>query len=241
MRSGAGTLAAIGADQDPEHAIAALIGATGENVEIADRAWSAWLLLRLVRGALACGDTVRAEHWARLAGQRGGSAGAARAHIARGELALARGDATAAAVLATTAAQHAGATLDAIDARVLHGRALAAAGDTRAAKDTLQRAAVEAGHAGALRLRDASARELRTLGARLNRSARRAAGGELTERERTIAALVGQGRSNQHVAAALYLSEKTVANALTRIYAKLGVRSRTELARGYTGTSRTAA
>ena len=38
-----------------------------------------------------------------------------------------------------------------------------------------------------------------------------------------------QGRSNKQVAATLYLSEKTIENALTTIYAKLGVRSRVEL------------
>ena len=38
------------------------------------------------------------------------------------------------------------------------------------------------------------------------------------------------GRSNKEVAAALFLSVKTVEVTLTRVYRKLGVRSRTELA-----------
>ena len=46
-----------------------------------------------------------------------------------------------------------------------------------------------------------------------------------------MAELVGQGRSNREVAQALFLSEKTVEHHLSRIYAKLAVRSRTELAR----------
>jgi DNA-binding NarL/FixJ family response regulator len=54
--------------------------------------------------------------------------------------------------------------------------------------------------------------------------------GELTERERSIAELVLLGHSNKQVAATLFLSEKTVQNTLTRVYAKLGVRSRTQLA-----------
>jgi DNA-binding CsgD family transcriptional regulator/sulfopyruvate decarboxylase TPP-binding subunit len=53
----------------------------------------------------------------------------------------------------------------------------------------------------------------------------------LTAAERRVAALVAEGRTNQEVATALFLGERTVASHLTRIYAKLGVRSRTELAR----------
>ncbi|HEY6053804.1 MAG TPA: LuxR C-terminal-related transcriptional regulator, partial [Gaiellaceae bacterium] len=53
----------------------------------------------------------------------------------------------------------------------------------------------------------------------------------LTAAERRVAALVAAGRTNREVAAALYLGERTVASHLTHIYAKLGVRSRTELAR----------
>ena len=49
--------------------------------------------------------------------------------------------------------------------------------------------------------------------------------------ERRVAALVAQGHTNREVAAALFLGERTVASHLTHIYAKLGVRSRTELAR----------
>jgi DNA-binding CsgD family transcriptional regulator len=54
---------------------------------------------------------------------------------------------------------------------------------------------------------------------------------ELTEVEQRVATLVAGGRTNREVAAAMFLAERTVASHLTRIYAKLGVRSRTELAR----------
>ncbi len=53
----------------------------------------------------------------------------------------------------------------------------------------------------------------------------------LTETERRVAELVAQGLSNKQVAAALFVTVRTVEAALTRIYRKLGVRSRTELAR----------
>jgi DNA-binding CsgD family transcriptional regulator len=53
----------------------------------------------------------------------------------------------------------------------------------------------------------------------------------LTAAERRVALLVAAGRTNREVAAELFLGERTVAGHLTHIYAKLGVRSRTELAR----------
>ena len=128
-----------------------------------------------------------------------------------------------------------GALLDAEDARLLEGRALAAVGDEAAARAALQRVAADAGRAGAGRLHDAAARELRRLGTRVSaegrRAARRAGPAELTLREREIAELVGQGRSNKEVAATLFLSEKTIENTLSRVYGKLGLRSRVELAR----------
>ncbi|MEU8617582.1 LuxR C-terminal-related transcriptional regulator [Streptomyces sp. NPDC048623] len=52
----------------------------------------------------------------------------------------------------------------------------------------------------------------------------------LTEAELRLARLVGSGASNQEAAAKLYLSVKTVEARLTRIYQKLDVRSRAQLA-----------
>ena len=54
--------------------------------------------------------------------------------------------------------------------------------------------------------------------------------GALTPTERRVAELVAQGLQTKQVAAALFASPKTVEGHLTRIYGKLGVRSRTELA-----------
>jgi DNA-binding CsgD family transcriptional regulator len=59
---------------------------------------------------------------------------------------------------------------------------------------------------------------------------RTASRGELTEAERRIAGLVAEGLTNREVAAALFLAEHSVETALSRVYRKLGVRSRTELA-----------
>jgi DNA-binding CsgD family transcriptional regulator len=135
------------------------------------------------------------------------------------------------ALEASAAAERGGSRADALDAVVLAGRALARAGDRSRAEDVLQRVVAEAGRAGARRLHDAAARELRRLGSRPSGRARRAArrNAPLSDGEQEIARLVAAGRSNKEAAALLYLSEKTVENALTRIYAKLGVRSRVEL------------
>jgi DNA-binding CsgD family transcriptional regulator/tetratricopeptide (TPR) repeat protein/energy-coupling factor transporter ATP-binding protein EcfA2 len=61
------------------------------------------------------------------------------------------------------------------------------------------------------------------------RPAGRPAEAELTATEARIAALVREGASNREIAAQLFLSVKTVEATLTRIYRKLGVRSRTQL------------
>ena len=53
----------------------------------------------------------------------------------------------------------------------------------------------------------------------------------LSAQELHIARCVAEGRNNAEVAAALFVSRKTVEAHLTRVYRKLGLRSRTELAR----------
>lgn len=53
----------------------------------------------------------------------------------------------------------------------------------------------------------------------------------LTSQEARVAQLVGRGLTNREVAAALFLSPKTVERHLSSVYRKRGVRSRTELAR----------
>lgn len=52
----------------------------------------------------------------------------------------------------------------------------------------------------------------------------------LTEREREIATLAAEGTSSRDIAATLHLSVRTVDNHLQKIYAKLGVETRRELA-----------
>ncbi|HWI74395.1 MAG TPA: response regulator transcription factor, partial [Baekduia sp.] len=52
----------------------------------------------------------------------------------------------------------------------------------------------------------------------------------LTPRERDVLALVAQGRTNREIGERLYMAEKTASVHVSRILAKLDVRSRTEAA-----------
>jgi DNA-binding CsgD family transcriptional regulator len=89
---------------------------------------------------------------------------------------------------------------------------------------------------GAVRWADRAAAELRASGlAAATPSAGNGAlngtGGDgLTEREREVCALVIGGASNAQVAAALFISPRTVEHHLHSIYRKVGVRSRAQLA-----------
>jgi DNA-binding NarL/FixJ family response regulator len=64
-----------------------------------------------------------------------------------------------------------------------------------------------------------------------------AASEELTARERDVCELVAAGHTNREVAAALFLSPRTVEHHLRASYRKLGVRSRTELALRFAGAA----
>jgi DNA-binding CsgD family transcriptional regulator len=65
---------------------------------------------------------------------------------------------------------------------------------------------------------------------------RQRAGSGLTEGEERIALAAARGLTNQQIAAELFVSVKTVEASLTRAYAKLGVRSRAELATRFATT-----
>jgi DNA-binding NarL/FixJ family response regulator len=94
----------------------------------------------------------------------------------------------------------------------------------RAARETLTaaREAFEAAGA-ALWLARAEAELARVSG-------RAPASGELTATERRVAELIAAGLTNREVAAELFVTVRAVESTLTKLYAKLGVRSRTQLA-----------
>ncbi|MFH5211607.1 response regulator [Antrihabitans sp. NCIMB 15449] len=52
----------------------------------------------------------------------------------------------------------------------------------------------------------------------------------LTEQERTLLSLLGEGLTNRQIAARMFLAEKTVKNYVSRLLAKLGMERRTQAA-----------
>ncbi|WP_456824503.1 LuxR C-terminal-related transcriptional regulator [Cellulomonas sp. P5_E12] len=146
----------------------------------------------------------------------------AAAHQARASCLLSAGDAGAAALEARSAVslwRSLEAPYDAARCQVLLGRALRDLGDGDSALAELSQAR----------------RVFQDLGAapaerdvlRLVHPSRPAG---LTEREVEVLRLVASGRSNSEIAAALVLSDKTVARHLSNIFTKLGVASRTAAA-----------
>jgi DNA-binding NarL/FixJ family response regulator len=88
--------------------------------------------------------------------------------------------------------------------------------------------AVRAAHAGEVHLDPAVAR---LLAQRMREKRSEPAPAEpLTEREREVLALVGQGASNKEIATALFINERTARTHVSNILGKLGLASRTQAA-----------
>jgi DNA-binding CsgD family transcriptional regulator len=112
------------------------------------------------------------------------------------------------------------------------GRTLLALGVTqrrakrrREARETLEEALAIFRRIGAELWAERAGAELRRI------SGRAATPGALTPAEERVAALVAEGKTNREVAAALFLSDRTVEGHLSRIFGKLGIKHRAELAR----------
>jgi DNA-binding CsgD family transcriptional regulator len=159
---------------------------------------------------------------ARLASHRA----VASATRCRGLLAAAQGEPAS----AVEAFERALAELGELPYPLERGRTLLALGSVhrqakqkRAAREALDAALAVFQELGAALWAEKACAELRRI------SGRRATG-DLTETEQRIAALAAEGRSNREIAAALFVSVRTVEAHLYRIYRKLGVRSRSALA-----------
>jgi DNA-binding CsgD family transcriptional regulator len=112
-----------------------------------------------------------------------------------------------------------------------HGRTLLALGATlrrakrrREARSTLEEALSAFERIGASLWADRARAELKRI------SGRAATPGALTPAEERVAALVAEGKTNKEVAAALFLSDRTVEGHLAHIFGKLGIRHRSEIA-----------
>jgi DNA-binding NarL/FixJ family response regulator len=206
--------------------------------------WRAYWLERLVQASLHAGRREQAasaaapaDEVARATGLDIAALGAERAG-ARIALDARDFDSAARRALAAAAAgDRLGAPVEAAQARLLAGWALAAAGRSDEAVELLQQAATTFDDCCALRLRDAAERELRRLGGRARhrrtRAGQRDATGveSLTERELQVAQLIVDRRTNPQIAAELFLSPKTVESHVRNLFHKLGVSSRVEVAR----------
>lgn len=145
----------------------------------------------------------------------------------RGLLEAARGD-LAAAALAYERAEHAHAQLDMpaelARTKLVQGRLLRRRGERASAQAVLRDAVAGFERAGDRAWAAVSQREL-------DRAIGRRQPGSLSATERQVAELAIAGLRNQEIADRLVVSRKTVEANLSRVYGKLGVRSRTELAK----------
>jgi DNA-binding CsgD family transcriptional regulator len=164
----------------------------------------------------------------RLEGCQGGPVTAALAARCRAALAAAGRDADAATAELTSALSW----LEQVSPLPLErGRTLLALGALQ--RRLKQRAAARGTLAQSVALFDAAGARLWAARARAEQarvSGRAPGPRELTETEQRVASLVADGLSNQQVAAELFVSVRAVESTLTKAYAKLGIRSRTQLA-----------
>jgi DNA-binding NarL/FixJ family response regulator len=192
------------------------------------------LLPVAVEASLATGARVEAERAAgrldELAEEVGTTRLRAEAAQCRGLTLAADGDlARAAARLheAARLAAEARIPLDEGRTLLLLGEVQRRARRRREARETLQQALAIFERLGAAEWAKRARAEIARIGGRAP-----AAGG-LTPTEARVAALVAAGKTNKEVAAELVVSVRAVEANLSRIYGKLGIRSRTELASRY--------
>ena len=152
----------------------------------------------------------------------------ARAAAARCAAAIAPEDAGDAA----PAFERLGLPFDAARCRLAAGRSARRRRKWGAAREQLEAAAAGFDALGSRGWAEQARAELARVGARRPR-----ARGELTPAERRVAALAAGGASTKEIAQALVVSARTVEAHLRRIYAKLGVRSRAQLAARLAGTA----
>ena len=206
--------------------------------------WRAYGLELLTRCLLEAGRRPEAERTAAHAAACAETVGlprpAAMAARAAALLALDAGDAAGAAERALAAAaalEECGAAYRRRGARgCSRGARSPQAGEPDRAAAELERAAAAFDSFGADRYRAEAERELRKLGRRIHHRTQPGKSdgigvGSLTERELEVARLIVDRKTNPEIAAALFLSQKTVETHIRNMFRKVGVASRIELAR----------
>ncbi|WP_433013845.1 helix-turn-helix transcriptional regulator [Kribbella sp. CA-294648] len=113
------------------------------------------------------------------------------------------------------------------------GEAYRVVGRRTDARETLARGGELATSCGSTAVRQRAAEALQALGDR-PRALTSSGQDSLTASERRVAGLAVSGRTNRDIAHELFVSPKTVENHLGRIYVKLGITGRRELARALT-------
>ena len=209
-------------------------GETLPQLEFPTRA--AWLRT-LVHAELALGDlaaaelsTQRAEMTASVSGLNGHRG---HAFLARATILLAQGDPAGAAAAATASAsafEGAGMRLYQAQAHMFAGSVLA---DRTAAMEEFGRAKALFAACGAEPLFRQAEIHQRRVGGRTRKPAADAPV-QLSDRERQIAELVAAGHTNRVIAEQLFMSPKTVEAHLSRIFQKLGVKTRAAVAAAWT-------
>lgn len=209
-------------------------GETLPQLEFPTRA--AWLRT-LAHSELALGDTAaaelsvqRAEMTASVSGLNGHRGHAA---LARGTIQLATGDPAGAAVAAAESA----AAFGAVGMRLYQAQAHMFAGsvleDRAAAMAEFGRAKALFAACGAEPLFRQAEIHQRRVGGRTRKPSQDGPP-PLSDRERQIAELVAAGHTNRQIAEQLFMSPKTVEAHLSRIFAKLGVKTRAAVASAWT-------
>ena len=226
--------------------------AGGDELRMIGGGWRARCLELLTRCYLASGRRADAERSAEAAQACSDAVqlplAAAMAGLAAAALDLDAGDPAMAGRRALAAAgllEEIGNAFDAAQARLLAGRALAAAGDQDGAAAELERACAAFDSFGSTRHLAEAERELRKLGRHIHRRTKAGSAGDagvasLTARELQLARLVVDRKTNPQIAAELFLSQKTVETHLRNIFRKVGVANRIELARAVEQSDRAA-
>lgn len=189
---------------EPERLLAEATETWGPQLDCANPSDATWFALQLTRAGVQAGDLDAVRRWAEVAGNQ---ARAVALPLASARALRAEAElalATSDPATALSRAEQAEET-----ARAASGHLDRLEGQLLRGRTLIANAQVAAGSAA-----------LQSTAAEAGRAG--------------AAGLADAARTNKQVAATLFLSEKTVENNLSRIYTKLGVRSRTELAAALT-------